>query len=67
MDNYNVMLQEYSTNEILSYILIQKMDGSYDIEDIVRFFGLDRKMIIKMATKVLHKVIKEEKYELKIK
>ena len=42
------------------------MDGDYNMKDITRLFGLDRKMIISMASKVLHNVL-EEKDKVKTK
>ena len=65
-EKYNNILEKYTIKEILSYVLIQKMDGDYNMKDITRLFGLDRKMIISMATKVLHNVL-EEKDKVKTK
>ena len=66
-ENYRNALEKYTIKEILSYVLIQKMDDTYNIKDIMRYFGLDRKMIISMASKVLHNMIPEEKDKVKTK
>ena len=66
-EKYSNILKKYTIKEILSYVLIQKMNGNYNIEDIMRFFGLDRKMVISMASKVLHNVIPKEKDKIKTK
>ena len=66
-ERYSILLKKYSIKEILSYVLIQKMDDNYNIVDITNFFGLDRKVVVHMATKVLHNMIKESEYDLKIR
>ena len=62
---YSILLEKYSIKEILSYVLIEEMNDNYNINDVTSFFGLDRKLIIHMATKVLHNMIRDEEYKLK--
>ena len=37
-ENYRNALEKYTIKEILSYVLIQKMDDTYNIKDIMRYW-----------------------------
>ncbi len=53
----NILLDNYKREELLIYILVQKMDGSYNLEDIVNYFEVDRKYILKTVKSVLESLV----------
>ncbi len=62
---YNILFDNFSEKEILVYILIQRIDDTYSIQDIENYFKIDRSMIIKMVSKILKSTIPDDKVLVK--
>ena len=54
-DNY--LLEKFSKKDVLIYLLVQKMDGSYSMNDLVNYFNIDRKYILKIVKNILESLV----------
>ncbi len=53
----NILIDKFSKEEILLYILVQRMDDSYSLNDLEEFFEIDRKYILKIVKNILNETI----------